>query len=202
MIDQNYVQELKRAGKDLPPWLRSPCLGDVVIVKNIYTCDGSLGIVLDVNYGDGWILVKIGEGNDDRVLARVHNLEVIDHIEPEPEDTKEELILRWLSGHDTGASSEAIALRALGLKKPENKWDYPHDNGDFGRCYRLLKACPSIDINIMKDVSPVWTQLVRVWVDLTRMYKAELSVYPIIMLILDLIPVEDGGLNQNLISRS
>jgi hypothetical protein len=110
-------------------------------------------------------------------------------------------ILKWLSGHDTGSSSIAIALRALGLNNnPVEGWAFPYDNDDFGRCHRLLKKT-GININIMKDVSPVWNKLVRIWEVLTKMYEAEVQMYSIIMLLLDLLPAEDGGLNQTITKK-
>ena len=114
--------------------------------------------------------------------------------------THEQALLKWLSGLDTGLSSSAIALRALGLKSAE-RWAYPQDNNDFGRCYRLLQACPFIDIKIMEKVSPIWAQLVRIWNALTKMYEAQISIYAIIIMILDLLPAEDGGLNQRIMKK-
>lgn len=83
-----------------------------------------------------------------------------------------EQIARWQFSRDTGASSQAIAARAIGMKSERWGWSYPYDVYDFGRCYRMLKACPSVDITVMKDASPTWERLVAAWPGLTALYEA------------------------------
>ena len=56
---------------------------------------------------------------------------------------EDERFLEWLCCGDVGVSSKAIAFIMYGLT-PEtilkSSWTpYPHDAGDFGRCYKLLK---------------------------------------------------------------
>lgn len=54
-------------------------------------------------------------------------------------------LANWLGSGDTGVSSKAIAIAAVGGEKPQRwGWGYPHDPSDFGRCARLLKKHPEI----------------------------------------------------------
>jgi len=51
--------------------------------------------------------------------------------------------LEWLHGLDTGVSSETIYSVMTGHNVLTcGEGDAPHDPGDFGRCYRLLKLFP------------------------------------------------------------
>lgn len=84
-----------------------------------------------------------------------------------------EEIARWLLSRDTGASSRSIVENAMGLSNADRC--YPVDVYDFGRCYRMLKACPSVKVDVMHRVSPVWARLVTGWVELTRCYEASLK---------------------------
>lgn len=76
-------------------------------------------------------------------------------------------IHQWLSGNDTGASSKAIALTALGQmpRRPE----HPRDAADFGRCLRLLKAAPEAKAGLDElgvRGGPYWIALVARWGEL------------------------------------
>jgi hypothetical protein len=85
-------------------------------------------------------------------------------------------ILEWLGGRDTGLSSMAIALTALG-KMPKNP-SYPHDGGDFGRCYRLIKAAPGAVLALevlARDGGPVWAALVRRWAEIEVAYLHDIE---------------------------
>lgn len=53
----------------------------------------------------------------------------------------EKRAMRWAAGGDTGSSSKAIMQTMMG-EPPSDGWCYPHDGGDFGRCYRLLAIIP------------------------------------------------------------
>ncbi len=89
-------------------------------------------------------------------------------------DTKDRLI-QWLLSGDTGASSEAIAAKMTG-NAPHNQWSsFPRDSGDFGRCYRLLKAVPEFRerINEMANSSKQWAALVAHWSELERLHETK-----------------------------
>lgn len=83
-----------------------------------------------------------------------------------------EKLLKWSLGGDTGISYEQIAQRAAGIKltRPSER---PSDDGDFGRCYRLLKAVPEININCMKGFNLIWDKIVDAWPELTRLHEAK-----------------------------
>ena len=86
-------------------------------------------------------------------------------------------ILKWLAGHDTGLSSKAIAICALG-GEPEDNRAYPHDGADFGRCYRLLTLAPEARAGLEalgRGPSPYWQALVARWTDITAAYEAEMA---------------------------
>lgn len=82
-------------------------------------------------------------------------------------------LLIWLTGGDTGISSEAMVSRNfnLPLKGYSNAWGYPSDGDDFGRCYRLLKAVPEIRVEKMTGFNRIWDDLVAVWPELSAMYE-------------------------------
>ena len=86
-------------------------------------------------------------------------------------------ILRWLGGPDTGLSSKAIALAALGA--PPERLDYPHDADDFGRCFRLLAACPEAKAGrdwLANNGGPVWAALIARWDDIEAAYLHDLQL--------------------------
>lgn len=82
-------------------------------------------------------------------------------------------LTNWLCSDDTGISSEAI-VRVLVLgKKPNRTRSHPWDCGDFGRCYRLLKAVPELKPHLhkMADVSREWKELIKRWEELTELHE-------------------------------
>lgn len=79
----------------------------------------------------------------------------------------------WLSSNDTGVSSIQIARRFLRLPLTEPWGGIPFDADDFGRCYRLLKKVPEINIECMKGFNRIWDGLVDKWSELTIMYEAK-----------------------------
>lgn len=77
---------------------------------------------------------------------------------------------KWLSGPDTGMSSETLC-RAL-AKIAQLRVETPRDASDFGRCYRLLKAIPGWRERIGEmRVLAGWAPLVDAWDDLERLYE-------------------------------
>ncbi|WP_124485602.1 MULTISPECIES: hypothetical protein [unclassified Burkholderia] len=81
----------------------------------------------------------------------------------------------WLVSHDTGLSSETMAAIALGTTKRRGL-HAPHDPGDFGRCYRLVKAVPEVRNafpRIAKMVKP-FAGIVREWDALCEIYERDL----------------------------
>jgi len=91
-------------------------------------------------------------------------------------------LLQWSLSDDTGVSSKQIMLRHSGLPLTAAAFGYPSDDDDFGRCYRLLKMCPEINIECMRGFNRIWDSLVDKWPELTRLHEAKDSsgVYHII----------------------
>lgn len=85
-----------------------------------------------------------------------------------------EQLVEWLLSDDTGISSKNIVRRYLDM--PIEPFGWPHDSADFGRCYRMLKVCLNIDLNIMKDVDKIWSDLVDNWQELSRLYEEDEGV--------------------------
>ena len=87
-------------------------------------------------------------------------------------------ILKWLAGNDTGSSSKAIALTALGEMPPEPR--YPHDGDDFGRCMRLLALCPDAKAGLERlgrEGGEVWQELVPRWSEIQDAYLHDLELH-------------------------
>lgn len=78
----------------------------------------------------------------------------------------------WLMSDDTGISSEYMAGVLSGIFS--RKYGYPRDGADFGRCVRLLDACPDLRVNLKRMVSGTgmhWDVLVDHWDELESLYR-------------------------------
>src|SRR5512140_2482282 len=98
------------------------------------------------------------------------------------DDARQRLLVWSLSG-DTGVSSETIAAIAAGMTARRGSpfdFDIPYDSGDFGRCYRLLKAVPELRDALPRvaEVCPKWGPVVREWDRLTQLYEQDLAETP------------------------
>jgi hypothetical protein len=80
----------------------------------------------------------------------------------------------WMLSDDTGVSSKLICQVMTGAQ-PLTGFNVgvPHDAGDFGRCYRLLRLFPHWRRRLPEVVAlyPSWVALVREWDELTGMYE-------------------------------
>lgn len=97
----------------------------------------------------------------------------------------ERLVLEWLFSRDTGSSSKCIAQHMLGIK---GYIDYPSDEGDLGRCVRLLDLIPEWKPRIaeMAAYGAVWPLYVANWDDLMERHKrADGSAYTLMRLLRD-----------------
>ena len=81
--------------------------------------------------------------------------------------------LAWLTSDDTGLSSRAL-FRVMAVEGDIDKYDYPRDSGDFGRCYRLLRLAPEWRDRIeeMANHGPYWKALAASWSELEALYEA------------------------------
>lgn len=82
----------------------------------------------------------------------------------------------WPDSRDTGVSSATIYYVFTG-RKVYDSFDVPHDPGDFGRCYRLLKKAPlwKSQLSKVSEKFPVWLPFVREWPKLEDMYEEALN---------------------------
>lgn len=86
----------------------------------------------------------------------------------------------WIISEDTGISSITIwAVMTGTVAKPQEcglgKYDIPHDPGDFGRCYRMLKMFPEwrARINEVGEIFPKWKPIIAIWGELESLWETE-----------------------------
>jgi len=77
----------------------------------------------------------------------------------------------WLTGSNTGVSSKTIMMALLGAEYSGH--DVPHDWGDFGRCYSMLKQFPELreDLFEVVNVHPYWMPFIDCWIWLESIYE-------------------------------
>ena len=85
----------------------------------------------------------------------------------------------WWQCDDTGSSSKYLAAILSGERFAVSKVNYPHDPQDFGRCVRMLDACPGFRELLpvaMADPAhgPAWNALAARWAELEALYAAAL----------------------------
>lgn len=81
------------------------------------------------------------------------------------------MLLDWFANGEVGSSSKAIVFAHSGITNA--RWDHPLDPDDFSRCRKLLLRCPFININVMRDKTPTWTDLCDNWDVLTRLFDTQ-----------------------------
>ena len=82
----------------------------------------------------------------------------------------------WIISGDTGSSSKTMWAALKGIKidnAKERRFDYPYDNADFGRCYRLVKNCnvSKEELLKVKEVFKWLAPLIDSWDDLAALYE-------------------------------
>lgn len=84
-------------------------------------------------------------------------------------------VTEWLGSDDTGLSSKYLCSVLSGAFTAE--FYHPHDADDFGRCYRLLKAIPSLrsESAKLKDCPAPWPALYNEWPELEKLYEQGLE---------------------------
>ncbi|MES2055787.1 MAG: hypothetical protein V4564_07615 [Pseudomonadota bacterium] len=98
----------------------------------------------------------------------------------------------WFASGETGASSKAMASHLSGRKA--ERFCYPSDGGDLGRCIKLLDLIPELRplMPAMAKVDQYWTALVPRWAELEAAWRlSSASVYPLLRSILDPIEAKD-----------
>lgn len=83
-------------------------------------------------------------------------------------------IALWALGDDTGMSSKFLASCALG--EPLEYAAIPHDDGDFGRCYRFTEILSEEErancLRVAAEKSPDWGLIAGRWSDLVESHLA------------------------------
>ena len=81
-------------------------------------------------------------------------------------------VIYWLVSDDTGVSSQTMAAIAIGAGDPRN-FGAPYDADDFGRCYRLVKACPFIreHFGAIARVVPRFAPILAEWDELCALHE-------------------------------
>lgn len=111
----------------------------------------------------------------------------------------------WIVGGDTGLSSKTLWAVMMGQKPPRPS--HPLDNGDLGRCTRLLNAVPEWRPRIkeMAGVSPYWAALVPRWDELEALDKTDpKACYKLMRALLDPVETKDPSvirLGEGMIMR-
>ncbi|MFA5130606.1 MAG: hypothetical protein WC477_06900 [Patescibacteria group bacterium] len=84
-------------------------------------------------------------------------------------------IADWCVNGEVGASSNALAARAAGVKTKNN--NHPHDPADFNRCLLFLHRIPNPGsvLEKMRSVSPEWDALVERWREISTVFVAEVG---------------------------
>jgi hypothetical protein len=83
----------------------------------------------------------------------------------------------WLNHGERGISSETM-FEILGNTNLDVRYRiHPIDPDDFRRCYLLLETIPEWkgDLDKLRNLSPVWSNLVDNWNKLTEMLKEQMQ---------------------------
>jgi len=77
----------------------------------------------------------------------------------------------WIASGEIGNSSKT--LWCFFMDATTYNTNVPYDSGDFGRCYKLLKAVPlwRKELHRAKVISPTWNDLIEVWDKLEKLYE-------------------------------
>lgn len=76
----------------------------------------------------------------------------------------------WLINGEVGTSSQTIAWKIFGLKKPKST-SHPYDWSDWARCMKLLEKFPEVNnINQMSAISKEWKNIANNYTQLKDFY--------------------------------
>lgn len=90
---------------------------------------------------------------------------------------KQDKMLEWIIGDNTGASSKTMWTAVMGIdaSNPPAFWfDIPHDADDFSRCLKLYNECELTkdDLAKVSAMFPEWKGIIDNWQTLTDMYNS------------------------------
>lgn len=105
-----------------------------------------------------------------------HDADPVPPLQPQPgDDAVRQAALAWLRTGQVGASSYALCVHLTGAKDPSRGreiTEHPWDVADFRRCLQFFEAVPAAreHLDRMREVSPVWHDLVENWERLEQIY--------------------------------
>lgn len=83
----------------------------------------------------------------------------------------------WIQSDDVGRSSTYLCAVALGADPAKVELAYPHDSGDFGRCYRFMDMLDNETakrvVDAVCDADAKWTLIFSRWDELGGWYEKE-----------------------------
>ena len=84
-------------------------------------------------------------------------------------------VFKWMRSHDSGASSEAIAMHMIA---GWSDGSFPRDPADLGRCLRLLELFPEWKPRIgeMSKYGAVWQAYADQWEDMESSMRDEVGI--------------------------
>ena len=107
----------------------------------------------------------------------------------------------WIISGDTGLSSKTMwaALKFIDVDPLNNRFSYPSDGGDFGRCYRLVKECniPKEGLDRVKEVFKWFAPIIDNWEELCSLYEKKGDIYKRLK---ELQPEISALKNENIVS--
>jgi len=84
-------------------------------------------------------------------------------------------IALWLKDGNTGMSSEAVLTAYLANDYLGGGWgtNYPHDNSDFNRVYKLIEFAPEVfkGVKILAKHFEQWKNILKFWDELVFIFK-------------------------------
>lgn len=83
----------------------------------------------------------------------------------------------WMDNGETGSSSKT--MWNCFMQRPTFPVNHPYDPDDFSRCYKLLETVPEwkTQLDRLRHLSPVWSNLVDNWDKLTSMYEENVKTH-------------------------
>lgn len=83
-------------------------------------------------------------------------------------------VAEWMTGENTGVSSEYMLAVALCGQVLKSRWgdSTPSDSPDLGRCVTLIEKAPSVRncFAVLRTASPVWAAYVDHWDELADLW--------------------------------
>lgn len=98
----------------------------------------------------------------------------------------EQKLIFWYKNGERGISSNTMFANFVNLTSdftrqvfrllPKRQWHHPCDPDDFYRCHKLLETVPELRAHLdqLREISPVWNNLVDNWPKLTEMLEEQL----------------------------